>query len=95
MIRTSLALGCGALLLTAAAVVTPASAAPAVPTIGLSGESMVETVASRREMVRARDMRSRRMMRRNSMRSGDSNARNPSRPGYQQQLGNTSGGPRR
>ncbi|GJE67356.1 hypothetical protein LNAOJCKE_4587 [Methylorubrum aminovorans] len=37
-------------------------------------------------MPRGHRMRPRRM--------GDPNARNPSRPGYQQQKGNTSGGPR-
>ena len=34
------------------------------------------------------------MRRLNTMRHGNPNARNPSRPGYQQQLGNTTGGPR-
>ncbi|MFC7663459.1 hypothetical protein ACFQWF_13075 [Methylorubrum suomiense] len=36
----------------------------------------------------------RRMRRENTMRYGNPNARNPERPGYQQQLGNTTNGPR-
>ena len=64
---------------------------------GLAGSDMVETVAMHRHyrMHRHHSARHHRRMRRmNTMRHGDPNARNPSRPGYQQQLGNTTGGPR-
>ncbi|AWV18885.1 MULTISPECIES: hypothetical protein [Methylobacterium] len=72
-------------------------AAPAMAQPGLAGSDMVETVAMHRHyrMHRHHSARHHRRMRRmNTMRHGDPNARNPSRPGYQQQLGNTTGGPR-
>lgn len=79
-----------------------AQAAPAMPTSGLAGHDMVETVAMHshhrmhhHRMHRHHSTRHERRMRRlNTMRHGNPNARNPSRPGYQQQLGNTTGGPR-
>ncbi|MEH3148101.1 MAG: hypothetical protein PGN34_22840 [Methylobacterium frigidaeris] len=72
----------------------PASAAVTTPA-GISGDaSMVEHVASRRHQMRRHDRHMRRMMRRNSRMHGNPNARNPERPGYMQQKGNTSGGPR-
>ncbi|RVU18112.1 hypothetical protein [Methylobacterium oryzihabitans] len=72
----------------------PASAAVTTPA-GVSAEtSMVEHVAMRRHHMMKRDRHMRRMMRRNSRMKGDPNARNPERPGYMQQKGNTSGGPR-
>ncbi len=70
--------------------------APAPAVAG--AESTVEHVAMRRHYhyhrMKRHDRHMRRHMRRNHMRAGDPNARNPSRPGYQQQLGNTTGGPR-
>lgn len=76
---------------------TAASAAPAVPAPGLvAGEPAAETVRhSRRYHHWKKHHRMyRRHMSRHHMRHGDPNARNPSRPGYQQQRGTTSGGPR-
>ncbi|MEL6063738.1 MULTISPECIES: hypothetical protein [unclassified Methylobacterium] len=73
-----------------------AQAAPAMPQTGLAG-GLVETVAMHHHhrMHRHHSTRHERRMRRlNTMRHGNPNARNPSRPGYQQQLGNTTGGPR-
>ncbi|UIY42698.1 hypothetical protein [Methylobacterium radiotolerans] len=77
-------------------------AAPAIAQPGFAGSDMVETVAMHRHhrmhhhrMHRHYSTRHERRMRRmNTMRHGNPNARNPSRPGYQQQLGNTTGGPR-
>ncbi|MCJ2137923.1 hypothetical protein MKK69_28405 [Methylobacterium sp. J-026] len=74
-----------------------AQAAPAVPQTGLAGHDMVKTIAMHHHhrMHRHHSTRHERRMRRlNTMRHGNPNARNPSRPGYQQQLGNTTGGPR-
>jgi hypothetical protein len=68
----------------------PASAAtPAMPTAGVT----TTEVGYRHGYRRHSGMRHRMMRRPRSMRS-DSNARNPSQPGYQQQKGQTSGGPR-
>ncbi|MCJ2049318.1 hypothetical protein [Methylobacterium sp. J-070] len=73
-------------------------AAPAMPQTGLADRGMVETIAMHHRHHRMHRHHStrheRRMRRMNTMRHGDPNARNPSRPGYQQQLGNTTGGPR-
>lgn len=77
-------------------------AAPAIAQPSSIGSDMVETVAMHRHhrmhhhrMHRHHSTRHERRMRRmNTMRHGNPNARNPSRPGYQQQLGNTTGGPR-
>ncbi len=73
-----------------------AQAAPAMPLTGLAGHGLVETTAMHHHrMHRHHSTRHERRMRRlNTMRHGNPNARNPSRPGSQQQLGNTTGGPR-
>ncbi|MGH1591200.1 hypothetical protein ACRBEV_26030 [Methylobacterium phyllosphaerae] len=79
-----------------------AQATPATPQPGLTASDMVETASMHRHhrmhhhrMHRHHSTRHERRMRRmNTMRHGNPNARNPSRPGYQQQLGNTTGGPR-
>lgn len=64
-----------------------ADAAPALPQTGLNaGADMVETA---RTTTHERQMR-----RTNTMRHGNPNARNPERPGYKQQLGGTTNGPR-
>ncbi|MBA9066985.1 hypothetical protein FHR71_000715 [Methylobacterium sp. RAS18] len=78
-----------------------ASAAPAMPAPGMIAGDTVETVGSHyhrhhrsvlghRHSTKA-ERRARRM---NTHRHGNPNARNPERSGYQQQLGNTTGGPR-
>ncbi len=69
----------------------PASAAVTAPTTAVAGETTVDQVRMmrRHRMMRHRMMRHR-MMRR---RMGSSmNSKNPSRPGYQQNLGGTSRG---
>ena len=73
----------------------PASAAtPAMPTAAVLAEGVTKTeVGYRHGYRRHSGMRLRMLRRPRSMRS-DSNARNPSQPGYQQQKGQTSGGPR-
>jgi hypothetical protein len=102
------ALAAGMLLGTAA--VSPSSAAPVGTMSVAAPESIVDTVAYRRQhrmhrrhMMRSRMMK-RRMMRRSMMRQGmgsmyrpsqAGNARNPERPVYQQNQGNTTGGYRR
>jgi hypothetical protein len=78
----------------------PASAAVSGPVAGITGANTVEKaqMTRRDRMMRHRGMRHRgmrhRAMRRSRMMRSDPNARNPSRPGYQQQRGTTSGGPR-
>lgn len=96
-LRTSLAAG----LVLGALFVGSAQAAPAPVQPGLGQDSLVTTVAMRHHrhhhhrMHRHHSTRHERMMRRmNTMRHGDPNARNPQQPGYKQQLGNTTGGPR-
>lgn len=71
-----------------------ASAAPALPTFGLSaGDDLTTSVADRGHRRRMHHHRAhRRHIMRNHRRHGHPNARNPSRPGYMQQLGTTSGG---
>lgn len=70
---------------------TSASAAPAMPQgPALAGDAVASEAAYRSR--RGYGMR-RQMRRPRSMRS-DPNSRNPSQPGYQQQKGQTSGGPR-
>lgn len=72
-------------------------AAPLVPLSGLDHGSHIETARYRQHRMRHRHHSTRaqrRMRRMNTLRHGNPNARNPSRPGYQQQLGNTTGGPR-
>ncbi len=74
-----------------------AAPAPVQPGLGFAQDSLLETVAMRRHhrMHRHHSTRAQRQMRRmNTMRHGDPNARNPQQPGYKQQLGNTTGGPR-
>lgn len=93
--RTLLTVGllAGGLVAGASAV----QATPAPPQAGLADGGLVETVAMHRHhrMHRHHSTRHMRRMRRlNTMRHGHPNARNPSRPGHQQQLGNTTGGPR-
>ncbi|MFE1602443.1 hypothetical protein [Methylobacterium sp. ID0610] len=70
----------------------PASAAVTGPTaVSQNGGMIEQTRMTHREMRRHRTMHGRGVSRR--MMQQDINARNPSRPGYQQQKGNTSGGP--
>jgi hypothetical protein len=72
-------------------------AAPLMPQSGLTVRDMVETVAMHHHhrMYRHHSTRHERRMRRmNTMRHGNPNARNPALRGYQQNLGNTTGGPR-
>jgi hypothetical protein len=75
---------------------TAASAAPAMPAIGVVAKdaAAIEVVYRRhhRSVHHHRAWRSHHT--RNRMRYGDPNARNPAQPGYAQQRGNTSGGPR-
>ncbi len=80
-----------------------ASAAPAVPAPGVVAGDTVETVMhGGRHHHRHHGWHHhhgttkayRRARRYNTMRHGNPNARNPERPGYQQQLGNTTNGPR-
>ena len=73
-------------------------AAPAMPQPGLAGADMVDTVAMHHHrhhrMHRHHSTRHERRMRRmNTMRHGNPNAKNPALRGYQQNLGNTTGGP--
>ena len=95
-------------LIGSAAVLTPASAAPAMPFGVTAPESGVDQAAyrSRREMRRHRMMRHRvkrhRMMRRHSMRRGrgamrrdSGNSESPALPVRAQRQGNTTGGPSR
>lgn len=74
-----------------------ASAAPLAVPAGVAAADTVEAVVHRRHHMRYRHHSTRaerRMRRMNTMRHGNPNARNPERPGYKQQLGNTTGGPR-
>ena len=64
-----------------------ADAAPAMPQPGINGGSdLVESARTTRHYRRMKHM--------NTTRHGNPNARNPSRGGRQQQLGNTTNGPR-
>jgi hypothetical protein len=72
-------------------------AAPAMPQNGLADGGMIETVVMHRHhrMHRHHTTRHERRMRRmNTMRHGNPNAKNPALKGYQQNLGNTTNGPR-
>ncbi|MHC2105630.1 hypothetical protein [Methylobacterium sp. CM6246] len=74
-------------------------AAPALPQSGLTGHDMIDQVAMHHRhdhrMHRHHSTRHQRRMRRmNTMHHGNPNSKNPSRPGYQQNLGSTTGGPR-
>lgn len=79
-----------------------ASAAPAMPAPGVIASDAVETVGYRSRHHAHRSVlghrhstkAQRRARRMNTHRHGNPNARNPERPGYQQQLGTTTGGPR-
>ncbi|GEO97749.1 hypothetical protein [Methylobacterium haplocladii] len=79
-----------------------ASAAPAMPQPGVLAGDPVEQVMHRHRhhhghhhYGHGRTTKAERMHRRaNTMRHGNPNSRNPERPGYQQQLGNTTNGPR-
>ena len=75
---------------------TAASAAPAMPSVGLvANEAGATEVVYRRHHRSVKHHRAwRRHHTRNRMMHGDPNARNPERPGYAQQRGNTSGGAR-
>ncbi|KAB1076206.1 hypothetical protein [Methylobacterium planeticum] len=75
---------------------TAASAAPAMPSVALvAADAAPIQVAYRKHHRSIHHHRSwRRHHMRNRMRHGDPNARNPAMPGYAQQKGNTSGGPR-
>ncbi|AWN38024.1 hypothetical protein [Methylobacterium radiodurans] len=94
MTRIALTLATGLLLGGLAAL--PASAAPLTVPAGVTASDSVESVAYRHHhRYRHHSTRAERRMRRlNTMRYGNPNARNPERPGYKQQLGNTTGGPR-
>ncbi|GJE60661.1 hypothetical protein [Methylobacterium trifolii] len=97
MTRLALTLAAGMMLGGFGLGATAASAAPAMPQAGIVAGSTVDTVAMhhRRHYRSHHSTRGERRMRRmNTMRHGDPNARNPERPGYKQQLGNTTGGPR-
>ncbi|GAA0272852.1 hypothetical protein GCM10008965_45690 [Methylorubrum aminovorans] len=77
----------GSFALYGSAVAAPGTSVPrAGLNPGLSLVRMTRGETMHHRMPRGHRMRPRRM--------GDPNARNPSRPGYQQQKGNTSGGPR-
>lgn len=94
-LRTAMAAG----LVLGALFTGSAQAAPAPVQTGLGQNGLLETVAMHRHhhhrMHRHHSTRHERRMRRmNTMRHGDPNARNPQQPGYKQQLGNTTGGPR-
>ncbi|MBD8909473.1 hypothetical protein [Methylorubrum zatmanii] len=98
--RMALTLAAGVLLGSFGLGTVSASAAPAMPAPGLVAGDTVEVVRHRswhhhhgyrhHHSTRA-ERRARRL---NTHRHGNPNARNPERPGYQQQLGNTTGGPR-
>lgn len=102
MTKIALALATSTLL--GAFGLTAASAAPAIPATApiVAGEHAVDHaafrdhhhpgVASHRGMRHRHGMRHRRVP--NSRMHSDPNSRNPSQPGYMQQKGTTSGGPR-
>ncbi|AMB47509.1 MULTISPECIES: hypothetical protein [Methylobacteriaceae] len=103
--RIALTLAAGALLGSLGLGVASASAAPAMPAPGLIAGQTVETVRDHSHQDWHRPHRSvlghhhstkaeRHRRRMNTHHHGNPNARNPERPGYQQQLGNTTGGPR-
>ncbi|GJD77125.1 hypothetical protein [Methylobacterium gregans] len=93
MTRIALTLATGLLLGGLASL--PASAAPLSVPAGVTASDSVDTVAYRHHRYRHHSTRAERRARRmNTMRYGNPNARNPERPGYKQQLGNTTGGPR-
>ncbi|KQP55085.1 hypothetical protein ASG40_08730 [Methylobacterium sp. Leaf399] len=75
---------------------TTASAAPAVPAAATLAEGLATTDVAYRGSYGARHRHGYRnkMRRRQPRMMSDPNSRNPSQPGYQQQKGNTSGGPR-
>ncbi|MBX9931933.1 MAG: hypothetical protein K2Y56_10410 [Methylobacterium sp.] len=75
----------------------PASAASAMPAASVLADQPVASEAGyhhRRGMRHRHGMRHRSMRRMQPRMMSDPNSRNPSQPGYQQQKGNTSGGPR-
>ncbi len=98
--RLALTLAAGALLTSLG--MGTASAAPAMPALGVVANDTIETVGSRSYRHHHRSVlghrhstkAERRARRMNTHRHGNPNARNPERSGYQQQLGNTTGGPR-
>lgn len=92
MTRFALTLATGLLLGGLASL--PASAAPLSVPAGVTATDGVETVAYRHHRRYHSTRAERRMRRMNTMRYGNPNARNPQQPGYKQQLGNTTGGPR-
>ncbi len=98
--RLALTLAAGVMAGSLGLAANSASAAPAIPQPGiLAGAGTVEHVMHRghhhHHVRHGRTTRHERMMRRgNTARHGNPNARNPERPGYQQQLGNTTNGPR-
>ncbi|SDM45653.1 hypothetical protein SAMN05216360_102146 [Methylobacterium phyllostachyos] len=77
---------------------TAAQAVPAMPQTGLAGDGMVETVTMHhRQHCMHRHgygRHERRMRRHNTRRHGNPNAKNPALQGHQQNLGNTTNGPR-
>ena len=75
---------------------TAASAAPAMPapTVLTEGTGATEVRYHRHRGMRHHGMRHRSMRRMQRRVGSDPNSRNPSQPGFQQQKGQTSGGPR-
>ncbi|GJE53979.1 MULTISPECIES: hypothetical protein [Methylobacterium] len=98
--RFATTLAAGALLGAIGFGAVSASAAPAMPHAALVAGDTIETVRHRghhhhSHMGHHGTTKHERMMRRhNTHHHGNPNARNPERPGYQQQLGNTTNGPR-
>lgn len=94
-LMTKLAIALAASTLLGAIGLTSASAAPVMPApaVAVAGDQVVDQVAFRRHHHGMRHHRRMHRMPRSRMMS-DPNSRNPSQPGYQQQKGNTSGGPR-
>ena len=96
-LMTKLAIALAASTLLGAIGLTSTSAAPVMPApaVALAGDQGVDQVIYRRHHGMRHHRHHRRMHRmpRSRMKS-DPNSRNPSQPGYQQQKGNTSGGPR-
>lgn len=106
--RIALTLAAGVLLASVGLGAVSASAAPAMPAPGVVAGHTVETVRHRSRHHHDTWHRSHRSIlghhhstkaerhrrRMNTYHHGNPNARNPEAPGYQQQLGNTTGGPR-
>lgn len=90
--RTNFAAFAAAVILGSFAVQGPASATPTGPMPIVSNDGNISPVRMTGDRMLRHRMRHGHRMR--SWRGSDPNARNPSRPGYQQQKGQTTGGPR-